>query len=559
MKKRYFSFDIFDTCLARLCGEPTNLYDVLSKKVMALCGRENEEHLRQRFVTLRVGAGKREASLKAIYNDMAQSFPLPKTTEEMMNLEIETEREMLVPVAETLRLVEAMRGCGCIMFISDMYLPSAFLRERLENWGFFKEGDKIFISNEWDARKHDGSLYQKIHKLEGIPYGRWDHYGDNRDSDYSVPKKLGIHAHLIEFPFLPYEKRWTHIPSYQYPWPSLLAGISRALRLQSDAPEEQKKFVCDISAPLMTAFIINVMEDAWSKRIKRLFFCARDMHSYFLIAKQLSQRFPSIEIHYAFISGETLYENTEHTLDYFRQIGLASKDALTAIVDTNTKGGSLPAINRMMEKHGWNPVHGYFITGTDEASTSFEESTLPCYSVFSPYVKDTGRQEAASIIGMRILYELVFCLNYHKKTVSYEFHGNTIRPVLAQDTEDILSFKTADIRKMKQSNDKLLVDYASAVNKTMLPEYGKEILNLLALPTLTDFISYPDKEYLSYLNDFQLSGSPFVDKLYGRKHPVWRRGSLVYSVPSLVARRWAQIARNEKKRKRISKIIQRWR
>lgn len=31
-----YSFDIFDTCLARLCGEPHNLYDVLSKKVIKL-------------------------------------------------------------------------------------------------------------------------------------------------------------------------------------------------------------------------------------------------------------------------------------------------------------------------------------------------------------------------------------------------------------------------------------------------------------------------------------------------------------------------------------------
>ncbi len=26
MKKRYYSFDVFDTCLSRLCGTPRNLY-----------------------------------------------------------------------------------------------------------------------------------------------------------------------------------------------------------------------------------------------------------------------------------------------------------------------------------------------------------------------------------------------------------------------------------------------------------------------------------------------------------------------------------------------------
>lgn len=557
MTKNYYSFDIFDTCLARLCGEPINLYDVLSQKIMETQRCQWTEHMRQIFVTLRIEAGREETNLECIYSNIAQRFPLPMSIGEMIQLELDLEREMLVPILPTLQKVNHHRKLGAILFISDMYLPSSFLQERLSALGFFKEGDKVFVSNEWDATKYDGLLYRKIHEKENIPYKQWNHYGDNYRGDYTIPKKMGIHAHLIEFKYLPYEKQWKEIPTYQYPWPSLMAGVSRAIRLQSTAPAEQSNFVCNISAPLMTSFVLNVMEDATQRRIQRLFFCARDMHSYFLIAKRFSHKFPSLEIYYTFISSQVLYENTRNTFAYFKQIGLASKDVLSAIVDTNTKGGTLPAINRMMKSHGNNNVHGYYLTGISEACASVEENSLPHYSIFFPYVKN-GQQKAAKLPGMRILYELLFCLNYHKKTINYESHGNIIRPVFAKDEEDILSFKDTDIKSMKQSNDKLLLEYATALDKTLLPKFWKEILNQMALPTLLDFISFPNKTYLPYLKKFQLSEQPFVDNLYRRTHPIWKRGSIIYSIPTIFAKFCTKIARNEEHRRRVLKIIHFW-
>ncbi len=159
MKQRYYSFDIFDTCVARLCGEPRHLFDILSKKVMESMEYPDDEHLRQVFVTLRIEAGQTESTLESIYAQVSTRFPLPLSINEMMALEVATEREMLVAILPTLRLVETARRKGQVLFISDMYLASSFLKERLIELGFFKDGDKIFVSNEWDARKNDGTLY----------------------------------------------------------------------------------------------------------------------------------------------------------------------------------------------------------------------------------------------------------------------------------------------------------------------------------------------------------------------------------------------------------------
>lgn len=48
-KNRVYSFDVFDTCLARLCGEPRLLFDVLSLKVQKAMGEDCNEHLRELF------------------------------------------------------------------------------------------------------------------------------------------------------------------------------------------------------------------------------------------------------------------------------------------------------------------------------------------------------------------------------------------------------------------------------------------------------------------------------------------------------------------------------
>ena len=533
MKQRYYSFDIFDTCVARLCGEPRHLFDILSKKVMESMEYPDDEHLRQVFVTLRIEAGQTESTLESIYAQVSTRFPLPLSINEMMALEVATEREMLVAILPTLRLVETARRKGQVLFISDMYLASSFLKERLIELGFFKDGDKIFVSNEWDARKNDGTLYRLIHEQEGIPYRRWHHYGDNNHSDYSIPRKLGIHAHKMKYDYLPYEKKWMRIPSYQYPWSSIMAGVSRAMRLHNNGPEHQSKFVCDISAPLMVSFVLNVMRDASKKGIQRLFFCARDMHSYYLIAKQLSNHFPSLELKYLFISSEAVYNNASEALSYFKQIGLASCDIPTAIVDTNTKGGTLPFLNEMLFTNGFNTISGYYITGITQTDVSSHKKSPFHFNIYIPYAQRTGQTKSSKIIGMRILYELVFCLNYHKKAIGYESHDGLWRPLLADDTQDVLSFKDSDIRSMKKSNDKLLLDYATALEKTGLVAYCTEILNLLALPTFIDFISYPPKTYLPYLNDFQLSGTSFVGRLYKRKHSIWKRGNIIYSLPSL--------------------------
>ena len=160
-----YSFDVFDTCLSRLCGSPRNLIEVLSVDVLRKTGinSSDNEHLRQLFVAARLDS---DGSLEEKYAQVAKIITLPCSIKEMVDMELSCERGMLKPIKHTLNLIESLRRDGDIIFISDMYLPSSFIKEMLIKFNFFKEGDILYVSDEVGAWKRDGSLYELIHNQQ---------------------------------------------------------------------------------------------------------------------------------------------------------------------------------------------------------------------------------------------------------------------------------------------------------------------------------------------------------------------------------------------------------
>lgn len=446
----------------------------------------------------------------------------------MTTLEMETEKEMLVPILATRDLIEKFRASGRILFISDMYLPSSFLRDILTEKGFFKDGDSIYVSDELQAWKRDGALFKLIREREGISYREWHHYGDNYGSDYRIPKKLGIHAHYLHYDYLPYEERWRNICATQYQYPSILAGISRAIRLSSAAPDWQSSFVCDISGPFMVSWVLRVLGESKRMGIKRLYFCARDVHSEFLIAKSLQCHFPDIDIKYLIISSSALYKSNL-IWEYLQNMGFAS-DTPAAIVDSCTRGKTLYAINELLATHGYNPINGFFISHVGTPVTAWGTS-LYSYEAVPYYLDIVANKKIRSISGMGVFFEHLFSLNFHSRVVDYEYHGEIIRPVFAKDAIDQWNFMDDDVREMKKNNDVMLLGMADAIQLTGMEEYAGKIYESVALQTLAEFITYPQKEYLEYLHQFHIWGIPFVEKIYRKRKGSWKRGNRFYNLP----------------------------
>lgn len=525
------SFDVFDTCLARLCGDASMFYNVLSLKLQAMMGSGDNEYMRQFFVSVRANSEKH--SLEETYRKVAEYFSLPCSIAEMVQLELDVEREMLVPIVATRKLIERLRQDKAILFIYDTPLPEDFVRELLNKNGFFREGDRLYGSETVKAHKQDGSLFRLIHEREGVPYRHWHHYGSHRKDDYVIPRRLGIRAHWVRNENIPYEAHWKGVYSCRFPLPSMMTGLSRAIRLQSEAPESQKAFVCDLTAPLMVAWICRVMEDAHRRGIQRLYFFARDTHSVYLAAKELKGCFQGLQLRYLFVSSQAIYEADELTLEYFRQEGLADKKVSSAIVDSHTRGGSVVALNKLLAENGYKPVRAYCLVGSIQKPFWSKMSSESDFEFYSPFHTAMGQRDQLRVYGMRILYEDVFSLNCHKRTVGYENHSGMIRPLLMNDTEN-LSFKGVDIKTMKRFNDNLVRRYASGYATLGLVPFSQQVLETVALPTFVDFVSNPCRPYLCYLHEYQFDSRPFVGRLFSRPRPIWRYGSIVYSLPVFV-------------------------
>lgn len=166
------SFDIFDTCLIRKCGTPELLADVLSLR--AFKGKV-DEMVRQEFVAARLmterSIHQASTTLEDIWRTFSWEHPMLKSKHELLHLELETEHEMLMPVLSVLNKVNACRKKGHrILFVSDMYLSSEFIKEVLVLHGFFQQGDGLYVSCECNAEKRDGSLFELIKRKESLNY-----------------------------------------------------------------------------------------------------------------------------------------------------------------------------------------------------------------------------------------------------------------------------------------------------------------------------------------------------------------------------------------------------
>lgn len=512
-------------------------------------GDHGGEHMRQLFVAARIQSGGH--TLTEIYRQVAEQFPLPCSVEEMVQFELEVERDMLVPIVATRKLIESLRKKGNILFISDMYLPDDFLQEILTHYGFFREGDKLFVSDSIGAWKSDGSLFRLIHEKENLSYRHWHHYGDNSLSDYRVPKHLGIHAHHLHYDYLYYENQWKQQITVGFQYPQILAGICRASRLMCNSPESQKNFVTNISAPFMISWTLYVMNDARRRGIRKLFFLARDVHSEYLIAKKLNVLFPEIELKYLFVSSRALYHDIL-TVEYLKVAGITDGKP-AAIVDSCSSGHTVSEINRIVVDEGCTPLHSYMI-----AHLQTNESPLYDFGDYlfnNTYLDAITPQRIFRVLGMRIFFELLFSLNFHPTILGYEYHDKSIRPVFGKDDNDEWFFDNMDYHSAKKNNDILLQQITDAIIKTNLHQFYLQMLEHIAIPTLVDYIDCPRKEYTEYLHHFIWFGKPFAGCITGKRKGVWARGNRGYSIPKWIINTYYELIRHTTIRKKINRFV----
>lgn len=199
-----YSFDVFDTLLTRVVAHPVDVFRFIQKDIRGK--KELPAALREKFLSARVWAEfksrrlsvNEDVSLPAIYEVIERDYRLhPSTAQWLLSREQEMEGRCLVPIASQLLRVRQLREEGRpVLFISDMYLPSDFIRTQLQRYGAFLPGDRLYISGELGITKGSGKLFKYVLDKEGLEPGQLLHCGDNRHSDVFVPARMGIRLNL---------------------------------------------------------------------------------------------------------------------------------------------------------------------------------------------------------------------------------------------------------------------------------------------------------------------------------------------------------------------------
>ncbi|KKY01090.1 hypothetical protein VN21_10485 [Paraclostridium benzoelyticum] len=189
------SFDVFDTLIMRKTLYPVDVFQIVDKKA-----KENNIYFGD-FYSLRTEA-ERELNLEKspkiidIYNRCQEKEHFSdEIKEKLMKLEIETEREVLIPRTEMVDLLKWLVSKDVdVYLISDMYLNKEILEPILNNFGI-QGYKKLMVSCDYGKSKCNGlyNYYLDLTKKE-----KYLHIGDNYEADGNMAKLNGLDTYSIK-------------------------------------------------------------------------------------------------------------------------------------------------------------------------------------------------------------------------------------------------------------------------------------------------------------------------------------------------------------------------
>lgn len=247
------SLDVFDTALLRNVYLPTDIFRLV------------EQEVANNFYNKRIDAENKAREKNFYYNiyDIYEFLP-----EFDVNLEIKMELENCKANPKILEMYK--KNPQGFVFISDMYLPSAIIKQMLEKIGY--ENPKVFVSCEMKALKWNGELFQKVQNALGDKIQK--HYGDNYGVDIEGAQRAGI----PETEFNP------ALHKIEKPTPAVRDTKLKKFLAEvmcSDKSAEDK--IALLTVPLVLGFTKWVLRQR--KEGQKIFFLSRDMLAPYIIAK----------------------------------------------------------------------------------------------------------------------------------------------------------------------------------------------------------------------------------------------------------------------------------
>jgi FMN phosphatase YigB (HAD superfamily) len=279
------SFDVFDTLLTRRVGDPHAVFlllgDQLSRERVVACTPEVFARARVHAEAV-LAADGHQPPLAEIHRELTRALGLPgECVDRLVAAEQALEERLVVPVPGAVTRVERARGEGRVAFVSDMYLPTAFVTSLLDRHGLRRDGELVLVSGDVRASKAAGDLFDVLCARTGTTPDRVVHVGDHPDGDLRRPRERGLatrpltDARLNRYEAILEDFRWPTAGAS-----SLLAGASRLARLEQGALDPRERAIVDVTAgvvgPFLVGYVLWVLHRASELGVERLHFVARD-------------------------------------------------------------------------------------------------------------------------------------------------------------------------------------------------------------------------------------------------------------------------------------------
>ena len=198
--------DVFDTLVWRQVPEPVHAFPIVGTRLaearlladgvsptgFGALRRQAEVRARE---LLAAGTGAREVTLDEVHALLPDWLFRhdPAGRARALELELETERDLLVPDLDVLAVLLAAKRAGKqVVAVSDTYFTEAMLRGLLDQPGTRElELDHVFASCAHRLGK-SGGLFEIVLRTLGVAGDEVVHLGDNEEADVHFPSQLGI-------------------------------------------------------------------------------------------------------------------------------------------------------------------------------------------------------------------------------------------------------------------------------------------------------------------------------------------------------------------------------
>jgi FMN phosphatase YigB (HAD superfamily) len=379
-QKQLYSFDIFDTLLAQKYPTGHTVTEHLWNELGGRFGSGVPFRVRE---AAKCAADERlqwSTTLEDVYRELLFIVDgRDANSEALLRSEIANEISTLYPIPENVERLRTARENGYdVVFVSDMHMREGHLREILEHFGLWQEGDRLFVSCDYGTTKAEG-LFERLIEENQFSPGRVIHVGNSYESDIQPAENAGLRTlHVARGNNNTYENILNAFEHDTMGSSVRLAGSSRYARLnvpcKTPCQAAVRIVAAGVLAPVLVSFVLWALHRADQEGVRRLYFSSRSGPILYHIARRLVNKGLDVpcELRYLYVSraalgcaspegddedvaravpGEVdarLGEPAELVLAYLQQEGL-TEVGRSGIIDIGWTGSIHATLNHILE------------------------------------------------------------------------------------------------------------------------------------------------------------------------------------------------------------------